>query len=150
MPLETMIFQVGSELATHKPGANGSTSVEIPEEAEGESDSNTIGERTPRQQDDKRGKANTSEGPYETPVILRTKRWTPSVAQVDDTEADDSETERVVMMKRKKATRVSTTLFMVIDVMLIVPYLEETTCQLGVSTVSPEITEGPESSDDVV
>ena len=28
-------------------------------------------------------------------------------AQADDTEADDSETERLVMIKRKKVTRVS-------------------------------------------
>jgi hypothetical protein len=111
MSLETMIFQAGSELATHKPGAKGNSEsgVEVLEEVEGKSDSDTLNERTPRQQDNKRGKANTvtSEGPYETPVILRTKPWTPSAEQVDDTEADDSETERVVIMKKKKATTVS-------------------------------------------
>ena len=93
-----MIFQDGSEVVTHKPGANGDTDVE---EVEGENDG--FNEKTPRQQKVKID-ANTSEGPYETPVILRTKPWAPLVAEVDDTEADESEIERVVIMKRKKAT----------------------------------------------
>jgi len=101
--LETMIFQVGSEVLTHKPGAGGDTDVE---EVEGENDLN---EKTPRQKKVKQSKAGDSEEPYETPVILRTKPWAPSVAQVDDTEADseDSEIERLVTTKRKKTTRVS-------------------------------------------
>jgi hypothetical protein len=103
--LETMIFQVGSEVVTHKPVANVDSDVE--DEPEGENDS--LYERTPRQQDVKRGKANTSEGPYETPAILRTKPWAPSVVEAGDTEAEDSEIERVVITpaKGKKAMRVS-------------------------------------------
>jgi hypothetical protein len=109
MSLETMILQVGSELTTHRPGAKGNSGVEVLEEIEAKSDSDTdtMNERTPRQQDNKRGKANTSEGPYETPVILRAMPRALLAAQADDTEADDSETERLVMIKRKKATRVS-------------------------------------------
>jgi hypothetical protein len=98
-----MIFQVGSEAVTHKPRVDGDTYVE--EVDKGENDA--LDERTPRQQDVKRGKATTdSEGPYETPVVLRTKLWAPSV-QVDDTEVEDSEYERVVITKKMKATRVS-------------------------------------------
>ena len=98
-----MIFQVGSEIVTHKPETDGNSDVE---EVEGGND--TL-ERTPRQQYVKQGnlKANTSEGPYETPVILRTNPWAPSVVQVDDTDVEDSEVERVVITKSKKATRVS-------------------------------------------
>lgn len=91
-----MMFQVGSEVLTRKPGADGNS--------EFEEDEGGNNEKTPRQQDVKRGKADTSEGPHETPVILRTKPWAPSVAQVDDTEAEDSEIERVVIAKRKKTT----------------------------------------------
>jgi hypothetical protein len=96
-----MIFQVDSEIFTHKPGANNDSDVEVEVEDENE--------KTPRQKKDgiKQGKPDTSEEPYETPAILRTKRWAPSVAQVDDTEADDSEIEREVIkaiMKRRKAT----------------------------------------------
>jgi hypothetical protein len=105
--LETMIFQVGSEAVTQKPRAEGDTDVEW---VEGEN--NTLDERTPRQQDVKRRKATTasdrasdSEGPYETPVVLRTKLWVPPV-QVDDTEAGESDIETVVI-KKIKATRVS-------------------------------------------
>jgi hypothetical protein len=124
--LETMIFQVGSEAVTHKPGAEGDSDVE---EVEGEND--TLYARTPRQQDIKQGKATTgSEGPYETPVVLRTKLWAPPV-QVDDTEAEESEFERVEKIKAARVSSVD------IDALrLIVPYLEleETTCRLGVST----------------
>jgi len=96
--LETLIFQVGSEIVTHKPGADGNSDIE---KVDGENDN----ERTPRQRDVRRSTTNIiSEEPYETPVILRTKPWAPSVAQVDDTDAEDSE---VVITKRKKATRVS-------------------------------------------
>ena len=97
-----MIFQVGSEVVTHKPGAEGDT--DHVEEVEGEND--TLDERTPRQQDVKRGTATAdSEGPYETPVVLRSKLWAPPV-QVDDTEAE-SELERLVITKKIKATKVS-------------------------------------------
>ena len=92
-----MIFQVGPDVVTHKPGADGDSDVE---EVDGEN------KRTPRQQNVKQSKADTSEGPYKTPVMLRTKPWAPSV-QVDDTEVEDSEIEKDVIMKRKKATRVS-------------------------------------------
>jgi hypothetical protein len=100
--LETMIFQVDSEVITRKPGADSDSDVE---EVEGENDG--LNERTPRQQNIQQNKVNTSEGPYETPVILRTKPWAPSVAQLDDTDAEDSEIERVVVTKRTKVTRVS-------------------------------------------
>jgi hypothetical protein len=96
-----MIFQVGSEAVTHKPGAEGDTDVEWVEGA-----NDTLDERTPHQQDVKRRKATSdSEGPYETPVVLRTKLWVPPV-QVDDTEAGESDFETVVI-KKIKATRVS-------------------------------------------
>ena len=98
-----MIFQVASEIVTQKPGADGNSDVE---KVDGENDN----ERTPRQKDVKQSTTNMiSEEPYETPVILRTKPWAPSVAQVDDTDSEDSEIERVVITKRKKATRVSST-----------------------------------------
>jgi hypothetical protein len=90
-----MIYQVGPDVLTHKPGADGDYDVE---EVDGKN------ERTPRQ-NVKQSKADTSEGPYETPVILRTKPWAPSV-QVDDTEVEDSEIENVIT-KSKKAKRVS-------------------------------------------
>ena len=101
--LETMIFQVGSKVVTHKPGDDGDSDVE---EVEGE---NFSLNKTPHQQGVKKSKpaSNTSEGPYETPVILRKKPWALPVVQVDDTEVEDSEIERVVKTKRKKATRVS-------------------------------------------
>lgn len=108
--LETMIFQVGSEVVTHKPGANVDSDVE--DEPEGESDK--LNEITPRQQHVKRGKANTREGSYETPVILRTKPWAPSV-EVDDTEAEDSEIERIVVIKGKKAEKVSSVTLLMIE-----------------------------------
>jgi hypothetical protein len=121
-----MIFQVGSEAVTHKPRVDGDTYVE--EVDKGENDA--LDERTPRQQDVKRGKATTdSEGPYETPVVLRTKLWAPSV-QVDDTE-EESEFERVVVTKKMKVSSGDNA----VDDTLIVPYLvlEETTCRLWVS-----------------
>jgi hypothetical protein len=124
-----MIFQVGSEAVTHKPGAEGDTDVE---EVEDENDS--LDERTPRQQDGKRGKVTTdSEGPYETPVVLRTKLWVPPVQVDNDAEAGESEFETVVITKKINATRVSSG-DNAVDV-LIVPYLElgEATCRLGVS-----------------
>jgi hypothetical protein len=130
--LETMIFQVGSEVVTHKPGAKGDSDVE-----EVDDKNDTLDARTPRQQDVKRGKATTgSEEPYETPVVLRTKLWAPP-AQVDDTEAEDSGFERVDIEKIK-ATRVSSGDNAVDIDMLIVPYLEleETSCRLGVSSIS--------------
>lgn len=102
--LETMIFQVGSKIVTHKPAANGNSDVE---EVEGENDS--LNQRTPRQQNVKQSKANTSEEPlaYETPVILREKPWAPSVVQDNDTDEEDSEIERLVIAMRKKAAKVS-------------------------------------------
>jgi hypothetical protein len=70
---------------------------------------------TPRQRDVKQGGPNTGEGPYETPVVLRTKRRAQTVQlEVDDTEAEDSEIEREVrkvIMKRKKATKVSSIVY---------------------------------------
>jgi hypothetical protein len=87
-----LIFQVGSEVFTHKPRV---------EEDKGENDD--IDEKTPRRQDFQQSNANTGEGPYETPVILRTKLWVPPVA--NDTEADDSEIEREAIMKRKKGKK---------------------------------------------
>jgi hypothetical protein len=102
--LETMIFEVGSEIVTHKPGADhhhhaadGNSDIE---EVDGGNDN----ERTSHQKNVKHGATNVSEEPYKTPVILRTKPWAPSVAQVDDTDAENSEIERVVITK---ATRVS-------------------------------------------
>lgn len=101
--LETMVFEVGNEIVTHRPGVNRNFHVEEVEEVEGEN------ERTPRQQN---SKAATSDGdgpvgPYETPVVLRTKPWAPSVVQ-EDTEADDSEIERIAnVLKMKRAARVS-------------------------------------------
>ena len=77
--LETLIFQAGSEIVTHKPGADGNSHIE---EVDDENDN----ERTPRQKNVKQ--SIISEKPYETPLILRTKPWAPSVAQVDDTDAD--------------------------------------------------------------
>jgi hypothetical protein len=117
-----MIFQVGSEAVTHKPGAKGDTDVE------GEND--TLDERTPRQQDAKRGQATTgSEGPYKTLVVLRTKPWAPPV-QADDTEVEESEFE-MVDTEKIKAMRVSSG-DNTVDIIdgLIVPYLEleETMC----------------------
>ena len=98
--LETVIFQVGSEIVTHKPGADGNSHIE---DVDDENDN----ERTPRQKYVKQ--SIISEKPYETPLILQTKPWAPSVAQVDDTDAEDSdsEIERVVITKRTKVTRVS-------------------------------------------
>ena len=96
--LETMIFQAGSEIVTHKPGADDKSDIEV--------DGEDNNERTPRQKNVKQSTTIISEEPYETPVILRTKPWAPSVAQVNDTEAEDSEFERVVITRRKKATRV--------------------------------------------
>ena len=93
-----MIFQVGSEIVTHKPGADDKSDIET---VDGENDN----ERTPRQKNAKQSITNISEELYKTPVILRTKPWAPSVAQVDDTDAEGSEVERVVIT-RKKATRV--------------------------------------------
>jgi hypothetical protein len=121
-----MIFQVGSEAIIHKPASGAENDSDV-EEVDDEDD--TSDARTPRQQDVKRGKATTdSEGPYETPVVLRTKLWAPPV-QVDDTEAEDSEFERVDIEKIK-ATRVSSGDNAVDIDALIVPYLEleETTC----------------------
>jgi hypothetical protein len=92
-----MIFQEGSEIVTHKPGADSDSDIEV----------DTLNETTPRQQEIEQGKASTGQEPYETPVILRTKRWVPSAVQVDDTEVEDSEIEKVAKWKRKKATRVS-------------------------------------------
>jgi hypothetical protein len=96
-----LIFQVGSEVFTHKPSVDGGSGVEVLEEDEGET--GDIDEETPRRRDFQQSNANTSEGPYETPVILRTKLWVPPVA--DDTEADDSEIERDAIMKRKKGKK---------------------------------------------
>jgi len=93
-----MIFQAGSEIVTHKPGVDDKSYIEV--------DGEDNNERTPRQKNDKQTTTIISEEPYETPVILRTKPWAPSVAQVDDTDAEDSEFERVVITRRKKATRV--------------------------------------------
>jgi hypothetical protein len=98
--LETLIFQVGSEIVTHRHGADGNSDIE---KVDGENDN----ERTPRQKNVQQSTTNINEEPYETPVILRTKPWAPSVARVDDTDPEDSEIERVVIPKRKKATRVS-------------------------------------------
>jgi hypothetical protein len=101
-----MVFEVGNEIVTRRPGVDGNFHVEEVQEVEGEN------ERTPRQQNVKKSKADTSDGegpvgPYETPVVLRTKPWTPSVVQ-DDTEADDSEIERMaIILKRKRAARLS-------------------------------------------
>jgi hypothetical protein len=95
-----LIFQVGSEVFTHKPRADGGSGVG---EDEGENYDTSIDEKTPRRRDFQHSNANTNEGPYETPVILRTKPWVPPVA--DDTEADDSEIERDAIMKRKKGKR---------------------------------------------
>ena len=93
-----MIFQVGSEIATHKTGADNDSGIEE------ESEDNTSNGRTPCQQDFKRGKANTSNEPYETPFTLRTKPWAPSVVEADDTEVEDSESEKVLSVtKGKKA-----------------------------------------------
>ena len=100
--LETMIFQVGSKVFTHKPRANDDSDVE---EVEGEGDS--LNEITPCQQGIEQCKASTGTGPYEMPVILQTKHWALSVVQVENTEAEDSEIEREVIGKRKKAIRVS-------------------------------------------
>ena len=95
------VYKVGSEIVTHRPGANRESDIKIKHESE----------TTPHQQDVIQGRPNTSEGPYETPAILRTKGRAPSVVQVDDDiETGDSEIEREVMkdiMKRKKEMRVS-------------------------------------------
>lgn len=97
-----MIFQAGSEVATYRPRANSNADSDV-EKVEGE-DYHSTG-TTPRQQDVKqlqgRGKANISEGPYETPIILRTKRRAPPV-QVDDT---DCESESEIVIKKKKSLR---------------------------------------------
>lgn len=98
-----MIFQVGSEIFTHKPGANSDRDSNIEVGVEGKNETPA----TPRQQDVRQGDL---AGPlaYETPVILRTKRRAPSIVEVDDTEAENSEIERkVAIMKRKKAMSVS-------------------------------------------
>ena len=94
-----MIFKVGSEVVAHHPGSIDDSDVE-----EIKDENVSLNERTPHQKN-VQNKANTGEGPYETPVVLRTMPWAPSVVQDDDTEADDSETERDVTTK--KATRVS-------------------------------------------
>jgi len=97
--LETLILQVGSEVITHKPKASQNTDYE-----EVEGGGGALNQATPRQQDIQH---RNDEGPYETPVILRTKRFAPSI-QVDDTEAYDSEIDReLIVRKRKKATTVS-------------------------------------------
>ena len=96
--LETMIYEVGSEVITHKPESD----VEYVDELKDEN------EKTPRQQESKAA----TEGPYETPVVLRTRPWAPPVAIPDDTEADDSEAERIFIRKRKKPTKASSTLLM--------------------------------------
>lgn len=108
--LETLIFQEGSEVLTYRPEA---LDVEV---IGGGNDSPN--ERTPRQrqQNFKQGNADTNEGPYETPVVLRTKPWASSQDyQDDDTEAEDSEIERIVVAKRKKATRVSSRQLELVD-----------------------------------
>jgi hypothetical protein len=91
-----MIFQFGSDIVTHKPQANSNSDVE---EIVGENDN--LNERTPRQQ---KNKANTYEGPYKTPVILREKPWAPSVVQDGDNEADDSEIERHLIAIKERVS----------------------------------------------
>ena len=90
-----MIFEDGSEVVTRRPGADGDTDVE---EVEGEND--TLNERTPRQQNIKRGNSDTREIPYVTLVVLRTHPWAPPVVEEDNAEANDSEIEMVVLKKR--------------------------------------------------
>jgi hypothetical protein len=101
-----MIYRDGSKLVTRKPGADENSHVE---EVEGENDNSN--ERTPRQRNIKKKMADTGdslEGPYETPVVLRTKPWAPSVVPDDD--SDDSEIERMVRkLRKKKVTRVRKT-----------------------------------------
>jgi hypothetical protein len=101
MSLETMMFQIGSKVVTRRPGDDNDSDVEAEGDDEGE---NKI---TPRQQNFKQGGVDGNEGPYETPFILRTKPWAPSVQVEKDTEAEDSEIEREVRREKKKATRVS-------------------------------------------
>lgn len=91
-----MIYEVGSEIVTHKPTSSADSYSDT--EVEGGS------EATPRQQDGIQGKPNTSEGPYETPVILRTKRGVVQVEN-DTDENSASEIEREILkgiVKRKK------------------------------------------------
>lgn len=96
-----MIYEVGAKVVTLSPEGDGETIVE---EAEGENDN--LDEKTPQQQNVKKSMASTSDAPYhpyETPVVLRTKPWAPSVVP-DDTETDDSELERMISrLKEKKA-----------------------------------------------
>ena len=100
-----MIFQSGSEVVTYKPGANGDTDVE---DLEIEGEDYAI-RTTPHV---RQGKADISEGPYETPVILRTKRRALPV-QVDDTDSGSE----IIIRKRKKGTGVSTLVTLLSHVM---------------------------------
>ena len=91
-----MIYEVGSEIVTHKPTSSADSYSDT--EVEGGS------EATLRQQDGIQGKPNTSEGPYETPVILRTKCRVVQVEN-DTDEKSASEIEREILkgiVKRKK------------------------------------------------
>ena len=91
-----MIYEVGSEIVTHKPTSSADSYSNI--EAEGGS------KATLHQQDGIQGRPNTSEGPYKTPVILRTKHGVVQVEN-DTDENSASEIEREVMkgiVKRKK------------------------------------------------
>jgi hypothetical protein len=104
-----MIYHDGSKVVALKPGADDNSFVE---EVRVEDEDDNLDERTPRQRNVKKHMADTShdddpEGPYKTPVVLRTKPWAPSVMP-DDTEADDSEIERIVSkLRKRKVTKVS-------------------------------------------
>ena len=80
-----MIFKVGSEVVAHHPGSVDDSDVE-----EIKDENASLNERTPCQKNIQ-SKANTGEGPYETPVVLQTMPWALSVVQDDDTEADETE-----------------------------------------------------------
>jgi hypothetical protein len=93
-------------VVTLKPEADGNSFVD---EIKDEDDN--LDERTPPQRNVKtRSMANTSnnpEGPYETPNILRTRPWASSVIP-DDTEAEDSEMERIISkMRANRVMKVS-------------------------------------------
>ena len=92
-----MIFESGSRVATRRPRDNQVHDLESENEDEGEGE----GDTTLRQQDFEQSEADPSEGPYETPFVLR-KRQDPVQAE-DDTEKE-SETEGVEVRKRQKVS----------------------------------------------